>query len=113
MLCGRFLLLKTRQKTRTPKNHKHSPQNQHEKSTNKRWAAPVHRNIAIGIRLIESNFHRIINLKHIPLLFGYNTTGADFTAGGRHKPIVQIVIAASIGSRLKMLIRDMTNGPPL
>ncbi len=107
-----FCFLKLVRKREPPKTINTSPQNQHEKSPNKRWATPGHRNIAIGIRRVEPNFHRIINLKHIPLLFGYNAAGADFTAGGRHKPIVQIVITASIGCRLKMLFRDVTNGPP-
>ena len=103
--------MKTVEKTRTSKKNKHRPQNQHKESENKGWTASVHRNVAIGVRLVVSNFQGIINLQYIPLLFGYNAAGADFTAGGSHKPIVDTVITASIGSQFKMLICYMSNGP--
>ena len=58
-------------------------------------------------------FQSIANLQHIPLLLGYVAARIYLITAGSRKPVVQIVIAATLGRGLKILFCYLADGSPV
>ena len=62
---------------------------------------------------VVPNFQSVANLQGIPLLLRYLAAGVDFIASGRRKTVVQMIIAAAVRCRLKMLFGDLADSLPV
>ena len=69
-------------------------------------------NTPMRVGAVIPYFQSIANLQYIPLLLGYVAAGSYYIAAGSCKPVVQIIIAATVGRGLKMLFCYLAGGLP-
>ena len=69
-------------------------------------------NTPMRVGAVIPYFQSIANLQHIQLLLGYVAARIYLITAGSSKPVVQIVIAATVGRGLKMLFCYLADGLP-